>query len=101
LQHHIPDKPFDTPISLSLSSAQKKHNNATLDVQKFFTKDGKIQQVLVYGLGDQIQTIFGLSNKHHNSFIMIFESIIGVALNYTRQGQVSPTSEELMETPNS
>jgi hypothetical protein len=30
---------------------------------------------------------------------MIFRSIIGATLNYTRRGQVSPTPEELVGTP--
>ena len=47
-------------------------------------------------LDDQIQTILGLSKRHHSSLIMIFGSVIEAALNYTRQGQVSPTLEELM-----
>jgi hypothetical protein len=55
----IPDAPFDTPTSLSISLAQKKHINATLNAQVVFTRDGELQQITVYGLDDQIQTILG------------------------------------------
>jgi hypothetical protein len=44
--------------------------------------------------------ILGLSERHHNSLIFIFESVIGVALAYTRRGRVLPTPGELMGTPN-
>jgi hypothetical protein len=80
----IPDAPFDTSTSLSISSAQKEHINATLNAQVVFTRDGELQQIPVYGLDDQIQTILRLSERHHNSLIFIFESVIGVALAYTR-----------------
>ena len=80
--------------------AQKEHINATLNAQVVFTRDDELQQILVYGLDDQIQTILGLSERHHNSLILIFESIIGAALTYTRRGRVLPTPGELMGTPN-
>jgi hypothetical protein len=96
----IIDAPFDTPTSLSISLAQKEHINATLNAQVVFTRDDELQQIPVYGLDDQIQTILGLSERHHNSLILIFDSIIGVALTYTRRGRVLPTSGELMGTPN-
>ena len=35
----------------------------------------------------------------NQNLIMIFGSIIGATLNYTRRGQVSPTPEELVGTP--
>jgi len=98
--HPIPDAPFDTPTSLSISLAQTKHINATLNAQVVSTRNGELQQILVYGLNDQIQTILGLSERHYNSLIFIFESVIGVALAYTRRGRVLPTSGELMGTPN-
>jgi len=94
------DAPFDTPTSLSISLAQKEHINATLNAQVVFTRDGELQQIPVYGLDDQIQTILGLSERYHNSLILIFESIIGAALTYTRRGRVLPTPGELMGTPN-
>jgi hypothetical protein len=96
----IYDALFYTPTSLSISLAQKKHINATLNAQVVFTRDGEFQQIPVHGLDDQIQTILGLSERHHNNLILIFESIIGVALTYTRWGQVLPTPGELMGTPN-
>jgi len=96
----IPDAPFDTPTSLSISLAQKEHINATLNAHVVFIRDGELQQIPVYGLDDQIQTILGLSERHHNSLIFIFESVIGVALAYTRRGRVLPTPGELMGTPN-
>jgi hypothetical protein len=96
----IPDAPFDTPTSLSISLAQKEHINATLNAQVVFTKNGELQQILVYGLDNQIHTILGLLKRHRNSLIFIFESVIGVALAYTRQGQVLPTPGELMGTLN-
>jgi hypothetical protein len=95
-----PDAPFDTPTSLSISLAQKEHINDTLNAQVVFTRDGELQQISVYGLEDQIQTILGLSERHHNSLILIFESIIGDAMTYTRRGLVLPTPGELMGTPN-
>jgi hypothetical protein len=55
---HISDASFDTPISLSISLAQKEHINATLNAQVVFTRDGELQQISVYGLDDQIQTIY-------------------------------------------
>jgi hypothetical protein len=97
---HIPDASFDTTTSLSISLAQKEHINATLNAQVVFTKDGELQQIPVYGLDDQIQTILRLSERHHNSLILIFESVIGVALTYTRRGRVLPTPGELAGTPN-
>lgn len=96
----IPYASFDTPTSLSISLAQKEHINATLNAQVVFTRDGELQQILVYGLDDQIQTVLGLSERHHNSLILIFESIIGAALTYTRRGRVLPTPGELMGTSN-
>jgi len=96
----ILDAPFNTPTSLSISLAQKEHINATLNAQVVFTMDDELQQILVYGLNDQIQTILGLSERHHNSLILIFKSIIGTALTYTRRGRVLPTPGELMGTPN-
>jgi hypothetical protein len=48
----IPDASFDTPTSLSISLAQKKHINATLNAQIVFTRDGELQQIPVYGLDD-------------------------------------------------
>jgi len=56
-----PDAPFDTLTSLSISLAHKEHINATLNAQVVFTRDGELQQIPVYGLDDQIQTILGLS----------------------------------------
>jgi len=97
---HIPDASFDTPISLSISLAQKEHINATLNAQVVFTRDDELQQIPVYGLDNQIQTILGLLERHQNNLIIIFESIIGVALTYTRRGRVFPTLGELMGTPN-
>jgi hypothetical protein len=44
----ILDAPFDTPTSLSISLAQKKHINATLNAQVFFTRDDELQQIPVY-----------------------------------------------------
>ena len=95
-----PDAPFDTSISLSISLAQKEHINATLNAQVVFTRDGEPQQIPIYGLDDQIQTILGLSERHHNNLILIFESIIGAALTYTRRGRVLSTPGEFMGTPN-
>jgi len=43
LQHPIHDDPFDIPTLLSLSLAQNKHINATLDAQVIFTRDDEIQ----------------------------------------------------------
>jgi hypothetical protein len=83
---HIPDASFDTPISLSKSLEQKEHINATLNAQVVFTRDDELQQIPVYGLDDQIQTILGISERHHKSLILIFKSIIGAALTYTRRG---------------
>jgi len=96
----IIDAPFDTHTSLSISLAQKKHINATLNAQVVFTRDDELQQILVYGLDDQIQTILGLSERHHNNLILIFESIIGAAFTYTQRGRVLPTPGELMGTSN-
>ena len=78
-----PDAPFDTPTSLSISLAQKKHINATLNAQIVFNWDGELQQISVYGFDDQIQTILGLSKRHHNNLILILKSVIRVALTYT------------------
>jgi hypothetical protein len=64
-----------------------------LNAQVVFTRDDELQQIPVYGLDDQIQTILGLSERHQNSLIIIFESIIGAALTYTRRGRVLPTQE--------
>jgi len=91
---------FDTPTSSSISLAQKEHINATLNAQVVFTKDDELQQISVHGLDDQIQTILGLSERHQNNLIIIFESIIEAALTYTRRGRVLPTPRELMGTPN-
>jgi hypothetical protein len=44
----ILDAPFDTPTSLSISLAQKKHINATVNAQVFFTRDDELQQIPVY-----------------------------------------------------
>ena len=71
-----------------------------MNAQVVFTRDGELQQIPVDGLDDQIHNILGLSERHHNSLILIFESIIGVALTYTRRGRVLPTPGELMGTPN-
>ncbi|KAJ6888273.1 hypothetical protein NC652_029341 [Populus alba x Populus x berolinensis] len=95
-----PDAPFDTPTSLSISLAQKEHINATLNAQVVFTRDGELQQIPVYEFDDQIQTILGLSKEHHNSLILVIESIIVAVLTYTRRGRVLPTPGELMGTPN-
>jgi hypothetical protein len=57
----IHDASFDTPTSSSISLAQKEHINATLNAQVVFTRDDELQQIPVYGLDDQIQTILGLS----------------------------------------
>jgi hypothetical protein len=97
-QQSIPDDSYEIFAPLSLFLAQKEHINATLYAQVVFTKDDELQRIPVYKLDDQIQIIFGLSEKHHNSLIMIFESIIEVALNYTRRGRVSPISGELVGT---
>jgi hypothetical protein len=99
-QQPIPYALFETIASLSLSLGQKEHINATLNAQVVFTKEGELQQILVYGLDDQIQTILGLSERYHNSLLLIFESVIGVALTYTRWGRVLPTLGELVGTPN-
>ena len=53
-QHLIPDAPFETLASLSLSLTQKKHINVTLNEQVVFTRDGELQQIPIYGLDDQI-----------------------------------------------
>jgi hypothetical protein len=37
----IPNAPIDIPTSLSLSLAQKKHSNATLDTLVFY-RDGEV-----------------------------------------------------------
>jgi hypothetical protein len=50
----IRDASFDTPTSLSISLAQKEYINATLNAQVVFTRDGELQQILVYGFDDQI-----------------------------------------------
>jgi hypothetical protein len=97
---HIPDAPFDTPTSLSISLAQKEHINATLNAQVVFTRDGELQQIPVYGPDDQIQTILGFLKRRRNNLIFIFESVIGVVLAYTQRGRVLPTPGELMGTPN-
>jgi hypothetical protein len=55
---HIFYASLDTPISLSISLAQKEHINATLNAQIVFIRDGELQQIQVYGLDDQIQTIY-------------------------------------------
>jgi hypothetical protein len=96
----IHDASFDTPTSSSISSAQKEHINATLNAQVVFTKDDELQQIPVHGLDNQIQTILGLSKRHQNNLIIIFESIIEAALTYTRRGRVLLTSRELMGAPN-
>jgi len=80
-QQPIPDIPFETLAPLSLSLAQNKHINVTLNVQVVFTRDGELQQILVYELDNQIQTILGLLERHHNS--LIIENVIGVTLTYT------------------
>jgi hypothetical protein len=80
--------------------AQKEHINAILNAQVVFIKEGELQQIPVYGLDDQIQTILGLSERYHNSLLFIFESVIEVALTYTRRGRVLPTLGELVGTPN-
>jgi len=59
-QQPIPDIHFETLAPLSLSLAQNKHINVTLNVQVVFTRDGELQQILVYGLDNQIQTILTL-----------------------------------------
>ena len=71
-----------------------------MNAQVIFTRDDELQQIPVYVIDDQIQTIFGLSKRHHNSLILIFESIIGAALTYTRRGRVLTTPGELMGTSN-
>jgi len=96
----IHDASFDTPTSSSISSAQKEHINATLNAQVVFTRDDELQQIPVHGLDNQIQTILGLSKRHQNNLIIIFESIIEAALTYTRRGRVLLTSRELMGAPN-
>jgi hypothetical protein len=96
----ILDGLFDTPTLLSISLPQKEHINATLNAQVVFTRDGELQQISVYGPEYQIQTILGLSDRHHNNLILIFESVIGVALTYTRRGRVLSTPGELVGTPN-
>jgi len=50
----IPDASFDALTSLSISLTQKEHINATLNAQVIFTRDGELQQILVYGLDNQI-----------------------------------------------
>jgi hypothetical protein len=82
-QQPIPNALFDTPTSLPIYLAQKEHINATLNTQVVFTKNGELQQILVCRLDDQIQTILRLSERHHNNLILIFDSIIRVALIYT------------------
>ena len=34
----------------------------------FITRDGELQQIPIYELDDQIQTIFGLSERHHKDW---------------------------------
>jgi endonuclease III len=100
-QQFIFDDPFETLASLSLSLAQKKkHINTTLEALVVFTRDGELQQFSVYELANQIRIILGLPKRHHNSLILIFKSVIGAALNYTRHGQVLPTLRELIGTSN-
>jgi len=99
-QQSIPDAPFDISTILSLLLAQKKYINVTLDTQVIFTKDGELQRFPIYEL-DEIQTILELLVGHHNNLLMIFGSIIGVVLNYTRRVRVFPILGELMGTPNS
>jgi len=48
----IPDAPFDTPTSLSISLAQTEHINVTLNAQVVFTRNGELQQIPIYGLDD-------------------------------------------------
>jgi hypothetical protein len=79
---------------------KKKHINTTLEALVVFTRDGELQQFSIYELADQIRIILGLPKRHHNSLILIFKSVIGAALNYTRHGQVLPTLRELIGTSN-
>jgi hypothetical protein len=53
-QQHILDNSFETPFLLSLSLAQNKHINTTLNTQVIFTSDGKVQRILVHELANQI-----------------------------------------------
>lgn len=97
-QQSISNDPFETLALLSLSLAQNEHVNVTLDGQVVFTMDDELQWILVYEIDDWIQTILGLSKRHHSNLILIFESVIGAAMNYTRRGRVLPTLEKLMGT---
>jgi hypothetical protein len=51
-RQHIPDNSFETRSLLSLSLAQKKHINVTLNTQIIFTSDGEVQRILVHELND-------------------------------------------------
>ena len=51
-RQHIPDNSFETRSLLSLSLAQKKHINVTLNTQIIFTSDGEVQRILVHELDD-------------------------------------------------
>jgi hypothetical protein len=55
---------------------------------------------IIYKLGDQIQTIYKLLERHHSNLIMIFRSIFKAALNNIQRDQVLPISRELIETLN-
>jgi len=69
-----------------------------LDAQAAFNRDGELQRIPIYELDDQIHIILGLSKRHHNNLILIFESVIRVALNYTQRGRVYLTPKELVGT---
>jgi len=45
--------------------AQKEHINAILDTQVVFIRNGEVQRILVYELGNHIQTVLGLTERHH------------------------------------
>jgi len=51
-RQHILDNSFETRSLLSLSLAQKKHINVTLNTQIIFTSDGEVQRILVHELDD-------------------------------------------------
>lgn len=73
-----------------------------MNTQVVFIINGEIQRIIVHEPNNQIQTILELSKRYHSSLIVIFESIIGAALNYTQRSRVSLILRELVghETQN-
>jgi hypothetical protein len=53
-QQYILDDLFKTHVPLSLSLAQKKHINVSLDAQVVITRDDELQQITAYELDKQI-----------------------------------------------